>query len=186
MTENKNTVCVALIIVVSGLISITYLAASPANAEESFVAGLRGYEEVPPVNTSSTGYVNFVLVSDRLSYLLNVTNIHNVTNADIHLASYGKNGPIVGQLFESTNITGMVNGTLSKGNFTAENLQGPLKGQQISDLINHMQEGNTYVNVRTSTNPEGEIRGQIGFQGIDETGTTLGEKKLPPENLDVD
>jgi hypothetical protein len=186
MNENKNTVCVALFIVVSGLISITCFAASPSNAEESYVAGLRGIEEVPPVNTSSTGYVNFVLVSDRLSYVLNVTNIHNVTNANIHLAPFGKNGPIVGQLFESTIPTGMVNGTLSKGDFTADNLQGPIEGQQINDMINHMREGNTYVNVRTSTNPEGEIRGQIGFQGVDETGTTLGEEKLPPEILEVD
>jgi CHRD domain-containing protein len=186
MTENRNIVLVALFIVVSGLISLTCFPPSATNAQESYVAGLRGYEEVPPVNTSSTGYVNFVLLSDGLSYVLNVTSIYNVTNADIHLASFGKNGPIVGQLFESTTPIVMVNGTLSKGNITADNLQGPIKGQQITDLINHMQEGNIYVNVRTSTNPEGEIRGQIGFQGVDETGTTLGEKKLPPENLEVD
>lgn len=168
------------------LIAITCFAFSPTNAEESYVAGLSGYDEVPPVNTSSTGYVNFVINSEKISYALNVTNIHNVTNADIHLAPYGKNGPIVGQLFESTSPTGMVNGTLSEGNFTADNLQGPIKGQKISDLISYLQEGDIYVNVRTLTNPEGEIRGQIGFEGVDETGTTLGEKELPPSILEVD
>ena len=47
-----------------------------------------------------------------------------------------------------------------------------------------MQKGNTYVNVLTMQNPNGEIRGQLGFAGIDETGTNLGEQKVTPEFQD--
>ena len=41
-----------------------------------------------------------------------------------------------------------------------------------------MQKGGTYVNVLTVQNPNGEIRGQLGFAGIDETGTNVDEQRL--------
>ena len=41
-----------------------------------------------------------------------------------------------------------------------------------------MQKGGVYVNVLTVQNPNGEIRGQLGFAGIDETGTNVDEQKL--------
>ena len=66
-------------------------------------------------------------------------------------------------LFGNPNMTGApagtVNGVLSKGNVTATDLQGPLAGKQISDLINLVKL--MYVNVHTTQNPKGEIRGQI-------------------------
>ncbi|HSF49211.1 MAG TPA: CHRD domain-containing protein, partial [Nitrososphaeraceae archaeon] len=40
-------------------------------------------------------------------------------------------------------------------------LQGTLKGRNISDLITLMESGNTYVNVHSEPYPDGEIRGQI-------------------------
>ena len=47
------------------------------------------------------------------------------------------------------------------GTITAENLTGPLQGMQVSDLIDAFNEGNTYANIHTEKNPNGEIRGQI-------------------------
>ncbi len=44
---------------------------------------------------------------------------------------------------------------------TANKLEGPLKGKQISDLVKIMEDGNAYTNVHTEQNPKGEIRGQI-------------------------
>ena len=38
---------------------------------------------------------------------------------------------------------------------------GSLAGKSISDLVGKMQSGETYVNVHTEANPNGEIRGQI-------------------------
>ena len=59
-----------------------------------------------------------------------------------------------------------------------------MMGKQLSNLTDLMQKGGTYVNVLTVQNPNGEIRGQLGFAGIDETGTNRGEQKVTPEFQD--
>jgi hypothetical protein len=55
----------------------------------------------------------------------------------------------------------MVHGPLAQGNFTAADLKGPLAGKQLFDLVNMIKNGDAYVNVHTTQNPEGEIRGQL-------------------------
>lgn len=55
----------------------------------------------------------------------------------------------------------MTTGVLSEGNITATNLEGPMAGQLLSNLTSAMQNEQTYVNVHTQQNPNGEIRGQI-------------------------
>lgn len=49
-----------------------------------------------------------------------------------------------------------MNGTLS-----TENLEGPLVGKQISELLDLFDMGEAYVNIHTAANPDGEIRGTI-------------------------
>jgi hypothetical protein len=51
--------------------------------------------------------------------------------------------------------------SMGKGKITPGNLQGPLTGEQLSDLAKLMQDRNTNVNVHTQQNQNGEIRGQI-------------------------
>ena len=48
-----------------------------------------------------------------------------------------------------------------QGNITGFDLMGSLAGKSIADLVAKMQSGETYVNVHTEANPNGEIRGQI-------------------------
>ena len=43
----------------------------------------------------------------------------------------------------------------------AGDLEGPMSGAQLSDLVAEMNNGETYVNVYTDQNQGGEIRGQI-------------------------
>jgi len=40
-------------------------------------------------------------------------------------------------------------------------LEGDMQGLAVIDLIKAMERGETYVNVHTEENPNGEIRGQI-------------------------
>jgi hypothetical protein len=49
---------------------------------------------------------------------------------------------------------------LAKGNITSTNLEGPLAGKKMSDLISLIKNGSVYVNVHTEANPQGEVRGQ--------------------------
>jgi hypothetical protein len=53
----------------------------------------------------------------------------------------------------------------AKGTGTSANLVGPLLGQNLSDLVDAMIAGETYVNVHTSQYPGGEIRGLIMLNG---------------------
>lgn len=133
----------------------------------NFRANLSGDQEVPSANTRARGQAIFQLSKDgtELSYKVIVANIQNVTMAHIHFAPAGSNGPVVAWLYPSSAppqlIPGRFNGVLAEGVITSGNLAGPLAGKDLSDLIDLILEGNTYVNVHTLQFPAGEVRGQI-------------------------
>jgi hypothetical protein len=64
-------------------------------------------------------------------------------------------------LYPGPTKDGRFDGILVEGNITQANLTGPLAGVPLSALIDNMMAGKTYVNVHTTQNPAGEIRGQI-------------------------
>src|SRR5690606_5386149 len=123
--------------------------------------------EVPPAQTQAQGQAIFQLSKDgtELRYKLIVANINNVTMAHIHLAPAGANGPVTTWLYPAGPpaqlIPGRFSGVLAEGVLTQANLVGPLAGQTLEALIQHLMAGNAYVNVHTSQYPAGEVRGQI-------------------------
>ncbi len=154
------------------LLSVTVLSAllvTPVFARPSavFHAHLAGRNEVPPVDTNAQGQAIFMLSEDGMSlkYKLIVANIENVLQAHIHIAAEGVNGPIVVWLYPPSPppvlIPGRTDGVLAEGTITAANLVGPLAGHPLSDLVSAIMAGNAYVNVHTTANPAGHIRGQI-------------------------
>jgi hypothetical protein len=161
------------IILATGLLTIGVLTNGPiinhvsAQSSQQFTAKLTGSAGVPPIKTPATGVAKFTLSPNgkSLSYTLNVTNINSVIGAHIHSGNAKQNGPIVLILYGNPTMTnpptGKINGLLSKGNTTASDLKGPLAGKQMSDLLNLIKAGSAYVNVHTTQNPKGEIRGQI-------------------------
>jgi hypothetical protein len=171
----KSTVTVMIfVIVIVALATITvgptidlptsaFAGEQQQQQQKRFITELTGFEEVPPVNnTSAIGVAEFKLGQDTIMYTVNVTDIENVTAAHIHSGQVGENGPIVITLLkEDTPTTAMTTGVLSEGNITATNLEGPMAGQLLSNLISAMRNDQTYVNVHTQQNPNGEIRGQI-------------------------
>jgi hypothetical protein len=135
----------------------------------NFVAHLSGGEEVPANDSRAQGQAVFQLRDDGLHYRLIVANIENVTMAHIHLAPAGANGPVVVWLYPSAPpaqlIPGRSNGVLATGVITSANLVGQLTGQSLDALVEHLTNGNAYVNVHTSQFPGGEVRGQIRLAG---------------------
>jgi tetratricopeptide (TPR) repeat protein len=128
-------------------------------------ANLTALEEVPPKNTKATGAFELEISADGSisNYILNVTNISNVTFVHMHQGAKRRNGPIVVTLYKDANPREgvQVNGILSKGKVFSNQFEGPLAGKYISDLMQLIRDGQVYVNVYTKQNPDGEIRGQL-------------------------
>jgi hypothetical protein len=59
----------------------------------------------------------------------------------------------------------MSGGVTIKGNFTASDLEGSMKGKTLSALQSVMGTNETYVIIKTKEHPDGEIRGQIKVKG---------------------
>ena len=162
---DTTTAVLLILVAVSATAATTTISSSYAQTIPSiFHAILEGDEEVPPVDSDAKGAAIFITSNDgtELNYRLIVANIEDVTAAHIHLAPRGENGDIVAFLFDPEEPTeGRTNGVLAEGTITSEDLVGPLEGSTLSELIDEMEAGNTYVNVHTVEHRSGEIRGQI-------------------------
>lgn len=135
-----------------------------------FVAAQSGREEVPANTTKSRGHARFWLSEDgtELTYRLTVANIEGVTQAHIHLADAGVNGPVVVFLygFNPAGIT--TNGILAEGTITQANLIARPAigfGGTMAELVARMRGGGAYVNTHTLAIPGGQVRGQLKEAG---------------------
>ena len=140
------------IILAGGVANLgTSLSAQGQVQGKKFTAQLSGKDEVPPVDTTATGTAQFLLSPDgkELTYDLTTKDLKGFMMAHIHQGKAGENGPPVAAL------------SMGKGKITASDLQGPLSGKQLKDLVDLMSNGGAYVNVHTQQHQDGEIRGQI-------------------------
>ena len=133
-----------------------------------FTAILSGRNEVPPVATAALGIAIFHVLpvghQEVINYELHLKNIKGVTGAHIHIGKQGENGPVVAGLFNPSMNgppTGAINGLLSAGTLTSSQLTGPLAGKTIGNLLIIIRGGGAYVNIHTTQNRNGEVRGQI-------------------------
>lgn len=112
-------------------------------------AALNGAQETPAVTTAAAGTAVFTIdmASGAIQGTVNTSNIDGNV-AHIHEGPVGTAAPIIIPLAKGPSGTWTVpDGTM-------------LSATQIESLKN----GNLYVNVHTTANPNGEIRGQIGRQ----------------------
>jgi hypothetical protein len=129
----------------------------------TFTASLNGANERPtPTTSTATATASFTSSTSggttTIQYTVTMTGgalTGPITAAHIHGpadASTNAN-PIVTLQVTSTGTTGVVvSGSFtSTGNATIN----------MDQLLTHMLAGNTYINLHTAANPNGEIRGQI-------------------------
>jgi hypothetical protein len=149
--------------------------ASPALADNNFVAALSGDAERPvPRETPARGVATFKLSDDgsTLTYKINVANLDNVVAAHIHCGSADAAGPVGVTLFMGVPGGETVNGTLAEGTITAPDAGNLCGWTDLADVLAALESGDTYVNVHTNDGvapantgpgdfPGGEIRGQI-------------------------
>lgn len=133
-----------------------------------FAASLSGDQEVPPVIGMPGGTVALAAgtaafaanaAETEIVYVVNVEGIDaaEITQAHLHVAPAGENGPPVVFLTGARPITLPISGTLTDASI----LPNDVGVATIADLVAAMEAGNVYVNVHTMDHPDGEIRGQI-------------------------
>ena len=143
--------------------SLVTTTTAPLTVATTFTAQLSGTEVVPAVSTSATGTATFTVdaTGTRVHFVLKVSNITDVIASRVHEGGPGTNGRGLLILFPGPTRVGPLTGVLAEGNFNASALIGSLAGKSIADLVALFQSGQAYVNVGTTQNPAGEIRGQI-------------------------
>ena len=153
---------VALGVVATLAITLTLSTAGTAQATGVFQATLTGAEQVGPVNTVARGNATVVVSpTGGVSFTLVVNNAVAVVAAHIHCAPFGVNGPVGVTLFLGAPVS--QNGVLAAGPILAPDTpdDNPCGWEDLDDLIDAMESGDTYVNVHTLANLGGEIRGQL-------------------------
>ena len=129
----------ALIFAISTLGSYSSIAAAA-----DIKVTLTGEQEVPPVKSAGAGTGTIIIGTDRtVSGSVKTTGIAG-TAAHIHEAAPGKNGPVIVPLAKDGDTYSVAAGA-------------KLTDAQFASF----QAGNLYVNVHTTANSGGEIRGQL-------------------------
>lgn len=131
---------------------------APTNSSGAYVFGgdLGGSRENPPVSPSGNGAFS-VRINDsrtRLYYDIVTEGLTSaIVGAHIHKADVGVNGPVVIGFSVASTPGGRISGSID---LTAAT---PAQRTAVDEIIGNP--GAFYVNVHTTNNPGGEIRGQM-------------------------
>jgi subtilisin family serine protease len=137
----------------------------------TITAPLNGGQEVPPVVTTATGSAVISLNFDTKTIGGTVTFTglgSNATTAHIYQGAAGTNGTII------INLTGGAGATAGTWTIPATILTD---GQ-----MNALTSNGLYVNIKSTGNPAGEIRGQIIFHGTLDCLVTKTETNNPSDD----
>lgn len=126
-----------------------------ATSTGTFLAALRGAQEVPPTASTALGS-GAVLIDPASRQMVAAITTSGIagTAAHIHEAPPGANGPVVIPLGEAVAGSGV----------------WTTRATLTEDQYNAIKAGNMYFNVHSAALPNGEIRGQILPQQLSLTG----------------
>ena len=152
-----------LSLAIAGVFTLMLSAAAQAQTI-TFTANLSGGNEVPGVSTGSAGtaVVTWNTATKAGTYRVDVYNMPVGTTAShIHAGADGVAGPVI------VNFTvpagGISNDYALSGTFNCASVvvRAPQGINSCEDFEQAIMLGNTYVNVHSTANPGGEIRGQL-------------------------
>ena len=159
-----------MIVLAVALTSLVVTTATSSYAQnEKYRAKLDGNNEVPPVNSTAEGVINFKTKNDMLTWKMNVTGTNDATGVNIHKGKGGGNGEIIVELMKVSKHSDNPKGMTMRGNVTDSSLTGSMAGQTIADVKTAMANGDTYINLKTQDHPDGLLRGQIKLKGDNAT-----------------
>jgi hypothetical protein len=138
---------------------------------QNFAATLSGANEVPPVQTSTSGTFRMKVNRGQTAadFELRVNDGVRVTQAHLHCAPAGLNGPIVAFLAgfhdRGWDVDGrwVDNAVITDANIVPQTTPNncPVTIATLADLVNQAKIGNIYANAHTVAHPGGEVRGQL-------------------------
>lgn len=156
MRRVQSLIGAAALVLVAGV--------SSAQAQNiNFTAQLSGANEIPGVVSGSGGTATISLnpATRVVTYKIDVYNMPSgTTGAHFHAGGPGVSGPVVVNFPVVNNIS---NDFAISGTATATDLV-PRVAQGVGsweDFVQALTLGQIYVNVHSSVNPGGEIRGQV-------------------------
>lgn len=129
----------------------------------TLTAALAGNEEVPGINTGAFGSATITVnMSARtVTYAVDVFNLPSgVTASHIHIGASGTAGPVIVNFAPPLTASNdfSYSGTVPDTQFLLRPDQGI---RSADDIFQAIIGGNTYVNVHSSVNTGGEIRGRL-------------------------
>jgi hypothetical protein len=158
-----------VLVVIGALVAGMFAWTDVVKADEIFKATLTGDQEVPAVDTVTTGKVKIRIndTSTAGELTLTVNDGVRAQQAHIHCGQPGENGPVIVFLAGLHNPGWDVDGEwVSNATFTDDNMvdRESSCGATLGELIQAMREGRTYANVHTVAHPGGEVRGLLQSQ----------------------
>ncbi len=143
-------------------------------------ATMTGDNEAPPVTSDAAGRASIGITDTAITVTFNTTGLTNVILAHIHIGAVGIAGPVIFPLYGAAD--GAFTSPYTK-TVTAADLVPAPGAQTFAEAVAAIRSGGTYVNIHTTANPNGEIRGQVGAT---EVHTDLnGANEAPPVDTEA-
>jgi hypothetical protein len=140
---------------------------SAVGAGNAIDVPLGGGQQVPPITSTVTGQATIELLSDgTIEYFVSLLNPNGVellgaAGAHIHCGESGANGPVVVPLAQQVDGGRLTSPLELSGTIDEAGIVENTCGATIALLYESIRAGRTYINVHSTENPTGEVRGQI-------------------------
>ena len=146
----------------AALVMVAGIASADAQTM-NFTAHLSGANEIPGLVSGSGGTATISLntVTQAVTYRVDVYNLPSgTTAAHFHVGGPGVSGPVVVNFPVTPNVSNdfAISGTATAADLVPRTAQGI---GSWDDFIQALTLGQVYVNVHSSVNPGGEVRGQV-------------------------
>ena len=129
---------------------------------------LTGDAEVPPVTTTASGAATLIYTSGTfgISYFMTWLNpdgleLNGAVGTHIHCGAAGTNGPIIATLLSPTDGGLTAAQTQVAGVITDDSISETSCGDNVTAVLGSIEAGLVYINVHSTENPSGEVRGQV-------------------------